>query len=252
MKIINSKNTNLLIPDNRLLLSESSREDELNQCFNIDFWKDSHRVSGQSKGRNVTWFVEPQSSKSQWVLRHYYRGGLISKMIDDQYLYLTLERTRVYKEICLLDKMIEMDLPVPKAIGGRVKRSKLFYQADLIMEKLDAKDLVAHLNNAPLTEKIWRSIGHTIAKFHNCGIFHADLNAHNIMLNLNDEGNETKVWIIDFDQCELRLNSSSWKNNNMERLKRSFQKEKNKFSSFNYNDESWTILKTAYLSELSC
>ena len=62
-------------------------------------------------------------------------------------------------------------------------------------------------------------IGQTIAKFHHHQIYHHDLNIHNIMLDIENE-----VWLIDFDKCGIRQ-GSNWKNSNMARLKRSFEKE---------------------------
>ena len=40
------------------------------------------------------------------------------------------------------------------------------------------------------------------------------------MLDIKNE-----VWLIDFDKCGIRQ-GSNWKNSNMVRLKRSFEKEK--------------------------
>ena len=47
----------------------------------------------------------------------------------------------------------------------------------------------------------------------------ADLNIHNILLD-EDE----KVWIIDFDKC-YQQSGEKWKQSNLARLKRSFEKE---------------------------
>jgi len=247
MKVIALNNVNLLLPNSSSLLhSNDNEQNKINRYFDIDFWEISNLVVGQSKGRNITWFVKSNLSELAWVLRHYYRGGQIAKLINDQYFFASIKSTRVYKEIALLEKMLALGLPVPKPIAGRVRRKGLFYSADLIMEKLDAQDLVALLKESHFKEALWSSIGYTIAQFHNQNIYHSDLNAHNILIDSSD-----KVWIIDFDKCELRENKGSWKNENMERLKRSFEKEKNKYSSLNYNNECWNILKTAYLNRLN-
>lgn len=54
---------------------------------------------------------------------------------------------------------------------------------------------------------------------HDLGINHTDLNIHNILM---DE--QEKFWIIDFDKC-FQQSGESWKQGNLERLKRSFEKE---------------------------
>ena len=131
MQIIKNKNSTILLPQNSELLAKNSDEiSKLNHYFDINFWKKSEQVVGHSVGRNITYFVKGDISKKTWVLRHYYRGGLIAKIIKDRYLYRSLENTRVFKEIALLEKMIEMKLPVPAPIGGSVIVSGLFYRAD--------------------------------------------------------------------------------------------------------------------------
>ena len=45
----------------------------------------------------------------------------------------------------------------------------------------------------------WIAIGRCIRRFHDLGVCHADLNAHNMLLN-----EDAKVYMIDFDQCQLR------------------------------------------------
>ena len=246
MKTITVNNINLLLPNSSSLLhSIESEQATLNRYFDISFWKDNDLVVGQSKGRNITWFVQSNLCDLPWVLRHYYRGGLIAKLINDRYLYSSLQNTRVYKEIALLEKMLSLGLPVPKPIAGKIQRKGFFYSADLLMEKLDARDLVALLKQSNFNETLWTNIGETIAEFHNQSIYHSDLNAHNILVD-----DKNKIWLIDFDKCEFRDDSSSWKNDNMERLNRSFEKEKNKFSSFNYNNGCWKILNAAYLNSL--
>ncbi|HET9819949.1 MAG TPA: lipopolysaccharide kinase InaA family protein, partial [Rhodanobacteraceae bacterium] len=47
---------------------------------------------------------------------------------------------------------------------------------------------------------------------------HADLNAHNILLNAKG------LWLIDFDRGEIRVTGTAWKLGNLARLKRSLLK----------------------------
>lgn len=213
--------------------------------FDSGYWRKKNAIIGESKGRNTTWFVTPpqDATETAWVLRHYYRGGFIAKITRDNFFYSGIKNTRGFREISLLQTMRDMDLPAPKPIGGRIRRKGLFYTADLLMEKIAAKDLVAKLKNGRLTEKVWRKIGKTVAEFHQKGIYHADLNAHNILLDEAD-----KVWLIDFDRCEQRTVSRSWQQQNLERLKRSFLKEKGLHTQFLFDDKSWQWLLLGYQS----
>lgn len=213
--------------------------------FNAEYWRTNNAITGTSTGRHTTWFIKPPSEigGSDWVLRHYYRGGLIAKITRDKFVYVGLKRTRGFLEVKLLDYMQQMGLPVPAVIGARIQRHGLFYRADLLMEKIEAKDLVAKLSLSKLSKEIWHSIGKTIALFHQKGIYHADLNAHNLLI---DDAN--KVWLIDFDRCEKRPIQDAWQQNNIERLHRSFIKEKGLISNFNFDDESWKYLLEGYRS----
>ena len=215
--------------------------------FQSGFWQEQSAIKGQSKGRHITWFVKPpiDISKKAWVLRHYYRGGMVSKITHDSFFYTGIKNTRPYRELTLLDWMYQADLPVPKPIAAQVVRKGLFYRADLLMEKLDAKDLVAVLIEKQLQDNIWQKIGKVIAKFHFKGIFHADLNAHNILIDKDE-----KTWLIDFDRCERRNSDTDWQQKNLQRLKRSLLKEKQLNSEFNFDEKDWSQLIDGYSANI--
>jgi len=67
---------------------------------------------------------------------------------------------------------------------------------------------------------MYQKIGQEIAKMHQVGVNHTDLNIHNILIDDKD-----KVWIIDFDKCRFET-SGDWKDQNLNRLLRSFNKER--------------------------
>ena len=53
------------------------------QWFQAKYWQQQDAITGESKGRYTTYFVVTQDIHQQplsMVLRHYYRGGLISKL----------------------------------------------------------------------------------------------------------------------------------------------------------------------------
>ena len=76
--------------------------------------------------------------------------------------------------------------------------------------------MAAHLQPAP-RRAAWISIGRCIRRFHDLGVCHADLNAHNILLS------EDSVYLIDFDRCQLR-GGGLWRDANLVRLRRSLEK----------------------------
>lgn len=219
------------------------------EMLDAQFWQQHSAITGSAQGRGTTWFVkyhqDPHSSEQHWVLRHYYRGGLIGKLINDSYWFNSHQNTRAAKEFALLDKMQQLALPAPKPIAYRVVRNGLLYHADLLSSRIEnAQDLVAILTNKTLPHEQWKKIGATIKRFHDHSIYHHDLNAHNILIDNKDD-----VYIIDFDRGEVRPeNKSAWQQANMARLQRSFVKELALLNPFHFSQDSWRSLLEGYLS----
>ncbi|MCG9697980.1 3-deoxy-D-manno-octulosonic acid kinase [Shewanella sp. Isolate11] len=213
--------------------------------FTFDYWQELGAVTGSSKGRYTTWFVSPQSivpaPTAEWVLRHYYRGGLMEKFSRDAYLYTGLKRTRAIAEFSLLARLHEEGFAVPKPIAAQVQRSGIHYRADIIIERIEgAQDLVAKLAASEMSQEEWQALGAQIAKFHQRGVYHADLNAKNILIS--DHG----FTLIDFDRGEIRPPSPKWQQANLDRLLRSFNKEKNKLPALQFNERNWQQLLAGY------
>jgi 3-deoxy-D-manno-octulosonic acid kinase len=221
------------------------------EMLDSQYWQEKNSVTGSAQGRGTTWFVQYDSrnkksiNKPQWVLRHYYRGGLIGKIINDKYFFTGQENTRAAQEYQLLGTLQSLALPAPKPIAFRVVKQGPFYQADLLSSRIEhAQDLVAILSKGEMTEEVWREVGKVIRRFHNAGIYHHDLNSHNILLDDNNN-----VWLIDFDRGDQRDVSSAWQQANIARLLRSFEKEKNKLPIFHWTKEHWNMLIEGYLLE---
>jgi 3-deoxy-D-manno-octulosonic acid kinase len=65
----------------------------------------------------------------------------------------------------------------------------------------------------------WAAAGATIARFHRFGARHADLNAHNMLVD-NDE----QVWLIDWDKARREGGPGAWCDAVLARLERSLRK----------------------------
>lgn len=206
------------------------------------YWQQKKSIIGSAQGRGTTYFLK--YLKNEWVLRHYYRGGLIGKLINDSYLFTGFDKTRAAKEYNLLKTLVALKLPAPKPIAYRIKKSGLTYQADILSTRVtNAQDLVAMLSTQSVSEALWRKIGACINTFHQQGIYHHDLNAHNILID-----DKEKVWLIDFDQGEQRAPQQAWQQNNLNRLLRSFNKEKSKLLVFHWQADNWQYLIEGYLA----
>jgi 3-deoxy-D-manno-octulosonic acid kinase len=217
------------------------------EMLSVEYWQAQSAVTGSAQGRGTTWFVQHthNNQKKHWVLRHYYRGGLIGKLINDSYFFTSQKNTRAAKEFALLAHMQSLALPAPKPIAYRVTRHGLFYQADLLSSRIEhAQDLVAILSKGAIAEDLWKRIGATIKRFHDHNIYHHDLNAHNILITEQKE-----IFLIDFDRGEIRTsNQASWQRANIARLHRSFLKELKQLPNFHWQIDNWQLLLEGYLS----
>lgn len=178
-----------------------------------------------------------------FVLKHYYRGGAVAAITRDRYLGVNVEKSRAFKEWRLLKRMRQLGLPVPEAVAAHVARGGLFYRADLITEKVaDTKTLAEILTEKAITAELWKKIGACIKLFHQHDIYHADLNARNILLS--EAGD---VYLIDFDNSHFRVDSTKWKMANLARLKRSLLKFKRNEKGFHFDEKNWSELLQAYM-----
>ena len=131
-------------------------------------------------------------------------------------------------------------MQAPAAIN--VERKGLFYAADIMMHRIPHSRTLMHiLMTEELTEGYWISIGSVIRRFHEEGIYHADLNANNIML---DDGG--RCYLIDFDRCGIRRQRLRWKKDNLLRLKRSLNKISKNQDVFYFSDINWRSLLRGY------
>jgi len=223
------------------LYNDELIDEFLPQMLTGDYWQELNAIVGSAQGRGTTYFIK--SPQGEWVLKHYYRGGLVGKFIRDSYLFTGCDNSRAVKEYKLLQSMQELMLPVPQPIACRVVKSGITYQADILTSRIEqANDLVAILTEREICSSLWQKIGACIQSFHRHGIYHHDLNAHNILMD-----DDQKVWVIDFDRGELRKPEQQWQQHNIERLKRSFHKEKAKHSHFYWGADDWDAFITGYL-----
>jgi len=205
-------NQSIILYDDRLM----NEIDE--NIFETDFWKMDKEAQPQLMGRGTVYFVKIQDQPC--VLRHYNRGGLVTKLILDKYLWIGEHNTRSFKEWRLLNDMVKKRLPVPAPVAARYVRNGIYYKADIITREIpDIESLSDKLLGNSMTEKLWENIGECIVKFHNHGVFHMDLNADNIQIDQNNQ-----VFLLDFDKGKVSEPSRRLSDSNLMRLRRSIAK----------------------------
>jgi 3-deoxy-D-manno-octulosonic acid kinase len=188
------------------------------EIFTAEYWSARNAITARAGGRGGVLFIG--DDRRRWVLRHYYRGGLIGKLIRDVYLWRGAEQTRAFKEWRLLYELRAKTFAVPVPVATRYVRSGLWYRADLITEALPpGRTLAQAIAGATLTDEVWRKVGAAVARLHKAGVHHADLNAHNIVLG------EAQVFVLDFDRGRIRARGT-WEQAVVSRLQRSLEKIK--------------------------
>jgi len=209
------------------------------ELFSPAHWQAHGALEAVPGGRGTVAFVRARPDEG-WVLRHYRRGGLVARLIDDAYLFTGAERTRSFREWRLLRQLRQWQLPVPLPVAASYRRRGPFYRADLITAELPTRRTLAMaLRDAPLPGEAWQAIGRSIARLHARGVQHADLNAHNLLLD-----DQHSVYVIDFDRGRMRARGD-WEQAVLARLQRSLAKVTAGLPGDRYGDTQWQALRAA-------
>ena len=196
--------------------------------FEPAHWQNLNKIKGSATGRNTAWFID--AGNTGLLLRHYYRGGLVGKLNKDRFKREAIAASRAMAEFALLLKLRELQLPVPRPAAARYQRASGWgYRADILVEVIpNAQDVYKLLGQRSLEDSEWQALGQAVRLLHQHGVFHSDLNCHNLMLDA-----QGKAWVVDFDKCEMREQSSDWQQANLQRLLRSLRKEHGKAEAAN-------------------
>ena len=207
--------------------------------FDAEFWRLRGELIDVTRGRGSAWFVA--SGERQWALRHYRRGGFIARFSQDRYVWAGEDRVRAFAEWRLLDLLSRRGLPVPKPVAARYQRSGLLYRCDLITQRIvGARPLSETLKDGAISESTWHAVGAAVAELHRAGVDHADLNAHNILLDTRGA-----VSVIDFDRGRLRA-PGAWALRNLQRLRRSLAKISRELAADRFSPQIWEWVLAGY------
>ena len=164
----------------------------------------------------------------------------MARISRDRYGWHSEESTRPFAEWLLTYRLHRAGLPVPAPIGARYLRGGSTYTGDLITERLPTVGSLAEcLRTGALSVVTWISIGRCIRRFHDVGLCHADLNAHNVLLSEED------VFLIDFDRGQLRA-PGLWRDGNLVRLRRSLDKITWELPAERFGESDWHGLLDGY------
>jgi 3-deoxy-D-manno-octulosonic acid kinase len=229
--------TGAMLADPDSLGNPSQKDAEA--LFDPEFWRARGELVAVTGGRGSAWFIA--AGARHWALKHFRRGGFIARLSQDGYVWAGEEKVRAFAEWRLLELLTRRGLPVPKPIAARYQRTGMSYRCDLITQRImDANPLSAALAQGALPESQWRAVGAAIARLHGAGVDHADLNAHNILIDVKGG-----VSVIDFDRGQLRR-PGGWSSGNLQRLQRSLDKISRALPADRYTAPDWDWLMAGY------
>ena len=186
--------------------------------FSVDYWRSKQALEGEAVGRGSAWFIN--SAFGPVVLRQYLRGGWVAKISRQSYFFTTVSRSRPFREYHLLAALYDLGLPVPKPVAALCEFHGFISSGALMTARISSAQTLADvLPGNDGYEGLWESVGKCMRRFHDAGVWHADLNARNILLDENSQ-----VFLIDFDRARFKPGKAVNGQGNLKRLKRSLTK----------------------------
>jgi len=182
------------------------------------------------RGRNIIPCVPIKGSKEKMLIKHYEHGGLFRKITRD----IFFGNLRPFRELAILEAASQKGVRVPEALAARV--SRIFgplYKGEIaykeVPDSVNLLEYLGRLNEKPMKEKISckreiiNSLAEAIKKMHSSGIYHADLNVKNVLIQII--GEKIRVYLLDFDRSKIKGNLTLMdKLKNLARFNRSCQK----------------------------
>ena len=190
--------------------------------FSVDFWRSRQALMGEAVGRGSAWFIDAPFGPV--VLRRYLRGGWAAKVSRQSYFFTTVSRSRPFREYHLMADLFELGLPVPRPVAALCEFHGVISTGAILTARIPSAQTLADAlpgNNdkLELDDSFWGGVGKCIRRFHDAGVWHADLNARNILLDA-----ELQVFLIDFDRARFTPQNAVQGQANLSRLKRSLVK----------------------------
>lgn len=167
-----------------------------------------------SGGRGASWYVTVAGQHG--VLRQYRRGGWMASVNRDCYWWRNEREARCFREYAIMAQLAAAGLAVPAPMAAMACRlSPFFYRAAIITRRVLAAGTLASSQEPGA----WHAAGVLIARMHREGVWHADLNVHNILVQSPEQ-----VWLIDFDKAQAAITAPEVLAQNLVRLHRSVRK----------------------------
>lgn len=193
------------------------------------FCAEDRSASYAGRGRLQRLSLGPMGDSCALV-RHYHRGGVFRNVLRDCYL----GRRRFLQEVRVSEWARRQGVPTAEVLALRSERRRLcFYQADLVTREIGgSEDLDRYLKSLRVRgeqagrrrKDVRRSVALLLQRMHRAGLYHADLNLKNILVQFGESG--VKSYVIDLDRARvIQPLRSRMRIRNLLRLYRSLEKQ---------------------------
>ncbi|MBI3267510.1 MAG: phosphotransferase [Planctomycetes bacterium] len=192
--------------------------------------RDEHALDYPGGRGTVRVLPGPSGSGDSVVYKRYRRGGLLGRLFGG----LRFGWQGLFRELETTIAAAERGLDVPEVLAVRAtNRLPGLYAAEACLREIpDAQDLAARLSllgpagDPRARHALIRAVAIAIRRMHDAGLWHADLNARNILVR-GGQGTPAlpRVYLIDFDRARwMREIPPHDRESNLVRLHRSTQK----------------------------
>jgi 3-deoxy-D-manno-octulosonic acid kinase len=209
---------------NRLLV----RQDQIEQ-IDFSFCQEDHPRAGEQcayQGRGTIRLRRLANGQTA-VIRVYLHGGVLRRITGQSFFTWP---PRPFRELAITEELRRRGLRTVEVYAACVSRPRgPFYRGWLITRQLEhAEDLWSALKSG-LTERVGfeqtlRAAAESVAEMHREGVYHADLNLKNILVQ--PDGTGLAGYVIDFDKAKVFLGRlpAPLAARNLKRLERSVRK----------------------------
>lgn len=185
------------------------------EWLSAEFWRIRKGVLAEFGGRGQALAVATGAGPA--VLRAYFRGGLVARLVRDRYLFTGYQKSRSFREWRLLARLHDIGLPVPQPLMAGCERRGATYRAALLTRLIE--NTISLPQAADILEpEHWQKLGKTLQRFFRAGVVHPDLNASNLLID-----GDCNWFVIDFDRARIQ-NGPSNPVPMLDRLERSLDK----------------------------
>jgi len=169
-------------------------------------------------GRGAAYRIRMEGAPAA-ILRLGRRGGLLGRFVRERYLDL---RPRPWRELAVTMAACARGAPVPEVLAARVEGWLPYRSAILTTEVPNARTAMDALRAAPAEARpaIAAAAATAVARLHDAGVRHADLNLSNILIA------DGAGAIVDLDRARIVVGplGAAARRRNLARLRRSARK----------------------------